>query len=149
MNSLNLGLRILNALSILKPPKFTTADDFAAIHEPDHAESAYILKSAEPQDNVLNRWSRDKHIDLVNIIGEPLAGITTRSRIRDSDAASTHECLYVNFLSKMEPKKLTNALEKEGWVLAMTEELNQFERNKVWTLVPKPYGKTIIGCQNQ
>ncbi|GKF87225.1 retrovirus-related pol polyprotein from transposon TNT 1-94, partial [Tanacetum coccineum] len=163
-----------NSVTFEEPPKFTTADDFAAIHEPDHAESADILESAEPQDNVLSesindnqpapvispstevipqnlvpqdRWSRDKHIDLVNIIGEPLAGITTRSRIRDSDAASTHECLYVNFLSKMEPKKLTNALEKEGWVLAMTEELNQFERNKVWTLVPKPYGKTIIGLK--
>ncbi|GKA51325.1 retrovirus-related pol polyprotein from transposon TNT 1-94 [Tanacetum coccineum] len=29
----------------------------------------------------------------------------------------------------------------------MQEELNQFERNKVWTLVPKPYGKTIIGTK--
>ncbi|GJX51481.1 retrovirus-related pol polyprotein from transposon TNT 1-94 [Tanacetum coccineum] len=25
--------------------------------------------------------------------------------------------------------------------------MNQFERNKVWTLVPKPYGKTIIGLK--
>ncbi|GKB97369.1 retrovirus-related pol polyprotein from transposon TNT 1-94, partial [Tanacetum coccineum] len=29
----------------------------------------------------------------------------------------------------------------------MQEELNQFERNKVWTLVPKPHGKTIIGTK--
>ncbi|GJU88977.1 retrovirus-related pol polyprotein from transposon TNT 1-94, partial [Tanacetum coccineum] len=47
----------------------------------------------------------------------------------------------------IEPKKLIKALEEEGWVLAMTEELNQFKRNKVWTLVPKPYGKTIIGLK--
>ncbi|GJZ26183.1 retrovirus-related pol polyprotein from transposon TNT 1-94, partial [Tanacetum coccineum] len=92
--------------------EFTIADDLAAIHEPDHAESVDILESAEPQDNVLSestsddqpasvispsakvilqnpapqdRWSREKHIKLVNIIGEPLAGITTRSKIRDSD----------------------------------------------------------------
>nr|GFC26844.1 retrovirus-related Pol polyprotein from transposon TNT 1-94 [Tanacetum cinerariifolium] len=50
---------------------------------------------------------------------------------------------YVSVL-EIEPKNLTEALEEEGWVLAMTEELNQFERNKVWTLVPNPYGKTII-----
>ena len=31
------------------------------------------------------------------------------------------------------------------WVLAMQEELNQFERNKVWTLVPKPKHHPIIG----
>nr|GEU51681.1 retrovirus-related Pol polyprotein from transposon TNT 1-94 [Tanacetum cinerariifolium] len=93
----------------------------------------------------LDRWSREKHIELANIIGEPLAGITTRSRIRDSEAALAHKCLYVNFLIKIEPKKLIEALEEEEWVLAITEELNQFEKNKVWTLVIKPYGKAIIG----
>nr|GEU34431.1 hypothetical protein [Tanacetum cinerariifolium] len=30
----------------------------------------------------------------------------------------------------MEPKKLNEALEEEGWIIAMPEELNQFERNK-------------------
>ncbi|GJW98641.1 retrovirus-related pol polyprotein from transposon TNT 1-94 [Tanacetum coccineum] len=53
----------------------------------------------------------------------------------------------------MEPKKLIKALEEEGWIIAMQEELNQFERNKVWTLVPKPHGKTIIRtkwiCKNK
>ncbi|GKB39538.1 retrovirus-related pol polyprotein from transposon TNT 1-94 [Tanacetum coccineum] len=29
----------------------------------------------------------------------------------------------------------------------MQEELNQFYRNKVWTLVPLPYGKTAIGSK--
>ncbi|GJS03182.1 retrovirus-related pol polyprotein from transposon TNT 1-94 [Tanacetum coccineum] len=116
---------------IEEPSEFTIADDLAALHEPDHAELADILESAEPQDNVLNRWSRDKYIELVNIIGEPLAGITTRSRIRDSDAASAHECLYVNFLFEYEPNKLIEALEEERWVIAMQEELNQFERNKI------------------
>ncbi|GJY24476.1 retrovirus-related pol polyprotein from transposon TNT 1-94, partial [Tanacetum coccineum] len=65
-----------------------------------------------------------------NIIGELITGVTTRSRIRDSEATPVHKCLYVNFLSKIEPKKLTEALEEEGWIIAMQEELNQFERNK-------------------
>ncbi|GKD88270.1 retrovirus-related pol polyprotein from transposon TNT 1-94 [Tanacetum coccineum] len=157
MQSTSMKIAILptiqNSVTSKEPPKFTIADDFVAIHKPDHAESADILEFVEPQDNVLNlipqdRWSRDTHINLVNIVSELLAGITTRSRIRDSDAASAHECLYVNFLSEIKPKRLTKALEEEGWVLAMTEELNQFKRNKVWPLVPKPYGKTIIGCRN-
>ncbi|GKC51010.1 retrovirus-related pol polyprotein from transposon TNT 1-94 [Tanacetum coccineum] len=62
--------------------------------------------------------------------------------VRDSEAASTRECLYVKFLLEIKPKWLIEAMEEEGWVLV--EELNHFERNKVWTLVPKPYGKTII-----
>ncbi|GJR75382.1 retrovirus-related pol polyprotein from transposon TNT 1-94 [Tanacetum coccineum] len=69
-----------------------------------------------PQD----RWSQDKHIELVNII---------------------------DFLSEEEPKKVSKALKHPGWVDAMQDELNQFARNKVWTLVPAPYGKTIIGSK--
>nr|GEW75275.1 retrovirus-related Pol polyprotein from transposon TNT 1-94 [Tanacetum cinerariifolium] len=57
--------------------------------------------------------------------------ITTRSRIRDSDAPSASKCLYVNFFFEMEPKKLIEALEEERWIIAMQEELNQFERNKL------------------
>ncbi|GJW92706.1 retrovirus-related pol polyprotein from transposon TNT 1-94 [Tanacetum coccineum] len=76
----------------------------------------------------------------------PWRGVTytTRSRVRDFEATSAHECLYINFLSEIEPKRLNEAIKEEGWVIAMQEELNQFERNKVWTLVPVPYGKTII-----
>nr|GEU88152.1 putative ribonuclease H-like domain-containing protein [Tanacetum cinerariifolium] len=42
--------------------------------------------------------------------------------------------------STEEPKKLIEAIEEEGWIIAIKEELNQFERNKFWTLVPRPYG---------
>nr|GEW17016.1 retrovirus-related Pol polyprotein from transposon TNT 1-94 [Tanacetum cinerariifolium] len=125
------------------------------LSEPNQHESGENLKHAEFQTSILNkqttgasptpltlskttnsfvpqdRWSRDKHRELVNIIGEPLDGVTTRSKIRDSKAASAHECLYVNFFSQIETKRLIEALEEEGWIIAMQEELNQFERNKV------------------
>ncbi|GJZ54838.1 retrovirus-related pol polyprotein from transposon TNT 1-94 [Tanacetum coccineum] len=39
----------------------------------------------------------------------------------DSEAASAHECLYVNFLSEIELKRVIEALEEEGWVIAMQE----------------------------
>ena len=38
----------------------------------------------------------------------------------------------------MEPKNIEEALKDEFWIEAMQEELNQFERNKVWTLVKRP-----------
>jgi hypothetical protein len=38
----------------------------------------------------------------------------------------------------MEPVKVDKALEDEDWVMAMQEELNNFERNQVWTLVERP-----------
>ena len=35
----------------------------------------------------------------------------------------------------------------EFWLLAMTKELNQFTRNDVWDLVPRPANQNIIGTR--
>ena len=51
------------------------------------------------------------------------------------------------FVSQVEPSRIDDALEDEHWILAMQEELNKFERNKVWKLVPRPSNKTIIGTK--
>nr|GFC91044.1 uncharacterized mitochondrial protein AtMg00820-like [Tanacetum cinerariifolium] len=36
------------------------------------------------------------------------------------------------------------ALKDADWVSAMQEELDQFARLKVWRLVPRPEGKSVI-----
>ncbi|GJT13069.1 retrovirus-related pol polyprotein from transposon TNT 1-94 [Tanacetum coccineum] len=59
------------------------------------------MASLAPQD----KWSQDKHIELVNIIGNLGAGMLTRAMAKELSAASAHECLFVDFLSKEEPKK--------------------------------------------
>ncbi|GKA19589.1 retrovirus-related pol polyprotein from transposon TNT 1-94 [Tanacetum coccineum] len=73
----------------------------------------------------------------------------TRAMAKQLSASSAHECLFVDFLYEEEPKKVSEALKHPGWVDAMQDELNQFSRNKVWTLVPAPYGKTIISSKWQ
>ncbi|GJY91143.1 retrovirus-related pol polyprotein from transposon TNT 1-94 [Tanacetum coccineum] len=88
-----------------------------------------------PQD----RWSLDKHIELVNIISNPGAGMLTRAMAKQLSVASAHECLFVDFLCEEEPKKVFEVLNHPGWVDAMQDELNQLARNKVWTLVTTPY----------
>nr|GEZ42956.1 retrovirus-related Pol polyprotein from transposon TNT 1-94 [Tanacetum cinerariifolium] len=93
-----------------------------------------------PQD----RWSKDKHNKIVNIISNPEAGMLTRAMAKELSAASAYECLFVDFLSEEEPKKVSEALKHLGWVDSMQKELNQFARNKVWTLVPAPYVKTLM-----
>nr|GEU99873.1 hypothetical protein [Tanacetum cinerariifolium] len=93
------------------------------------------MVSLAPQD----KWSQDKHIELVYIIGDPGAGMLTRVMAKELSVASAHEYLFVEFLSEKEPKKVSKALKHLVWVDAMQEELNQFGRNKVWTLVPVPY----------
>ena len=49
----------------------------------------------------------------------------------------------------IEPTKVGEALTDDGWILAMQDELNQFKRNDVWDLIPKPNTKTLLepnGC---
>jgi len=53
----------------------------------------------------------------------------------------------IGLLSVIEPAIVDKALSDDGWILAMQEELNQFQRNDVWDLVSKPPQKNIIGTK--
>ena len=57
------------------------------------------------------------------------------------------------FYNRKNQKKLKMLFIDLDWVLAMQEELNQFERNKVWKLVPRPKRKNCyrnkMGIQKQ
>ncbi|GJU66928.1 retrovirus-related pol polyprotein from transposon TNT 1-94 [Tanacetum coccineum] len=71
-----------------------------------------------------NRWSRDQHIKLLNIIGDPSEGMLTRSMVAKLTAISASECLFADFLFKIEPKKVSEALKHPGWIDVVQEELN-------------------------
>jgi len=53
----------------------------------------------------------------------------------------------IGLISMIEPTTVDETLSDDGWILAMQEELNQFQRNDVWDLVPKPSQKNIIGTK--
>ncbi|KAK8623109.1 hypothetical protein V6N13_118002 [Hibiscus sabdariffa] len=74
------------------------------------------------------------------ILGDPSKGVTTRSSLRNT-------CNFVAFISCIEPKNINEALNDDYWILAMQDELNQFERSKVWTLVERPNDKSTIGTK--
>ncbi|XP_024963218.1 uncharacterized protein LOC112503413 [Cynara cardunculus var. scolymus] len=61
--------------------------------------------------------------------------------------ATTNECMFVNFLSAIVPKKPSDAMRDLDWINAMQNELREFERNQVWRLVPRPKDKSIIGTK--
>jgi hypothetical protein len=46
----------------------------------------------------------------------------------------------------LEPLKVEDALGDADWVIAMQEELNNFTRNEVWELVPRPK-QNVIGTK--
>ena len=50
-------------------------------------------------------------------------------------------------LAEFEPRSVKDALDNESWIEAMNEEIEQIERNKTWTLVPRPKDKNVIGTK--
>ena len=56
-------------------------------------------------------------------------------------------CAFSAYVSLIEPKNLKEALSDPDWISAMQEELNQFERTRVWNLVPKPQNRTVVGTR--
>ncbi|KAK1649922.1 hypothetical protein QYE76_067727 [Lolium multiflorum] len=75
------------------------------------------------------------------VLGDLRASVTTRRQLANF---SNHHA----YISLVEPKKVFEALEDSDWLEAMHEELNNFKRNKVWTLVEKPKEcRNVIGTK--
>jgi hypothetical protein len=62
---------------------------------------------------------------------------------------STHLSCFTNrlFVALFEPRDIGHALSDSSWVNAMHEELENFERNQVWTLVKPPHDVNVIGTK--
>nr|GEW43793.1 hypothetical protein [Tanacetum cinerariifolium] len=62
------------------------------------------------------------------------------------DSSNVHTIYqpYSHEKNAIEPAIVVEALTDADWVSTMQEELDQFERLKVWRLVPRPEGKIII-----
>jgi len=63
-----------------------------------------------------------------NIIGQINKGVSTRTYV-------SNYYKHMAFVSHIEPKSVGEALKDGSWIGVMQEELNQFTRNEVWTLL--------------
>jgi len=88
-------------------------------------KNTFKYKSSHPEDQ---------------IIGNKESPRRTRSYFRQ-------EWSMIGLLSVIEPTTVDEALSDDRCIVAMQEELNQFQRNDVWDLVPKPQQKNIIGTK--
>ncbi|KAL8259939.1 hypothetical protein R6Q59_027892 [Mikania micrantha] len=103
--------------------------------------------------------SINKNHPVENIIGPLSEGVLTRRRsipaqnalpestVSRSQSGPINSCLYSCFISQVEPKNVKMALKESSWVEAIKEELMQFQKLKVWNMVPLPKGKLPIGTR--
>ncbi|KAG5562829.1 hypothetical protein RHGRI_005526 [Rhododendron griersonianum] len=121
-----------------------------AVEENSSEEDTDISKEEERKDDEQDCESHDEPLNPTarvklnhptsQVIGNVADPMKTRKQLRD-------EVSYVCYVSLVEPKNIKEALIDECWVDAMHEELNQFERNNVWELVPRPPHTNIIGTK--
>ncbi|GJX89365.1 retrovirus-related pol polyprotein from transposon TNT 1-94 [Tanacetum coccineum] len=92
----------------------SSSDSIHTIVQPDHQISEHNSK-----------WTKDHPLE--NIIGELARPVSTRLQLHEQALF----CYY-------------NALTQSCWIEEMQEELNEFERLKVWELVPRPDKVMVI-----
>jgi len=80
------------------------------------------------------------NLSLDNFIGQAQKGVSTRRSLN-------HFCEHMAFVSQVEPKTVTETLENSNWINAMHEEMNQFGKNEVWTLIPRLKKMNVIGTK--
>nr|GEY95398.1 hypothetical protein [Tanacetum cinerariifolium] len=104
-------------------------DASTSFHDPSNVHTFYQPYPHE------KKWTKDH--PLHKIIGNPKSSVRTIGQLANS-------CLFSCLLSSIEPANGAKALRDADWVSAMQDELDQFAKLKVWRLVPRPEGKTII-----
>ncbi|GKA17701.1 putative ribonuclease H-like domain-containing protein [Tanacetum coccineum] len=105
----------------------SSTDIIHTIVHPDHQISEHNSK-----------WTKDHPLE--NIIGELARPVSTRLQLHEQALF----CYYDAFLTAVEPKTYKDALTQSCWIEAMQEELNEFERLRVWELVPRPDKVMVI-----
>jgi hypothetical protein len=74
-----------------------------------------------------------------NILDDIKKGVTTRSHV-----VTFYQ--HYSFVSSLKPFNIEDALCEPDWVVVMQEELNNFKRNEVWSLIKRPK-QNIVGIK--
>jgi hypothetical protein len=117
-----------------EPPQEEGNDQGGDAHDQDKEDEQV---SRQPHRRVHQAIQRDHPVN--TILGDIQKGVTTRSRV-------AHFCEHYSFVSSIEPHRVEEELQDSDWVVAMQEELNNFTRNEVWHLVPRP-NQNVVGTK--
>jgi hypothetical protein len=93
--------------------------------------------------NIMKMKIKKRHLKRRAMIKGEMLMIKTRKTNRSRVA---HFCEHYSFVSSIEPYRVEDTLRDSDWVLAMQEELNNFMRNEVWHLVPRP-NQNVVGTK--
>jgi hypothetical protein len=120
-----------------EPPQEEDMDQGGDEDDQDKEDAQEIRDQRPPHPRVHQAIQQDHPVN--SILGDIHKGVTTRSRV-------AHLCEHYSFVSSIEPYGVEDALRDPDWVVAMQEELNNFTRNEVCHLVPRP-NQNVVGTK--
>jgi hypothetical protein len=120
-----------------EPPQEEDNDQGGDNNDQDKEDDRGVQDQRPPHPRVHQAIQRDHPVNSIH--GDIHKGVITRSRV-------AHFCEHYSFVSSIEPYRVEDALRDSDWVLAMQEEFNNFTRNKVWHLVPRP-NQNVVGTK--
>ena len=103
------------------------------------ATNSSIVKESVVNARLPKEWKTPRDLTLDNVISKIEKGVSKRNSLNNF-------CKTMAFVSQVKPKNLEEALQDSNWI-AMQEELNQFEHNEVWSLVPRTHEMNIVGTK--
>ncbi|KAL8115046.1 hypothetical protein AgCh_021755 [Apium graveolens] len=156
--------------SILKPYHLLHIDLFAPVNvmliakksNPDITQSAEVPQNSENSSNSEAYVGGEQHdsypeTTTSDSTQETSVEISSDSSSSNSDESNTNNngntesggASGNNQRNNREfmDQKVEEALQDAYWVTAMQEELNEYERNKVWILVLRPKNRSVVGTK--
>nr|CAH66560.1 OSIGBa0113K06.6 [Oryza sativa] len=137
----NMSFGDVKPIEVEDKPSTSTQDEPSTFATPSQAQVEVEEEKAQDPPippRIHTTLSKDHPID--QVLGDISKGVQTLSRVASI-------CEHYSFVSCLEPKHVDEALCDPDWMNAMHEELNNFARNKVWTLVERPRDHNVIGTK--
>jgi hypothetical protein len=127
-------------------PEFVPAFTLEAVAPQATTSSTAAVEASWVEEEIISEMEAPSHIQNAHppqqIIGNLNDRVTRSSR-------SAHLTYFTNtlFVALFEPRDVGHALSNLSWINAMHEELENFERNQVWTLIVPPKDVNVIGTK--
>lgn len=106
----------------------------------DHAPTTVVAPPSEDVQNIEASSEPSAPLRIQRVHPPELMIGDIHERVTRSKFTSPDSHAHSAFVASFEPNDVSYALSDESWINAMHEELENFERNKVWTLVEPPHG---------
>ncbi|KAL8115526.1 hypothetical protein AgCh_022141 [Apium graveolens] len=124
------------------PTSFCDSDE----EDEDNSQQMMNEETNEQENHENRSSSHTPEFDSKNSGREREEESTSHTNNEENDEGTSQQN-HTGKYERIEPKKIEEALIDPDWISALQEELNQFERNKVWELVPAPKNRSVIGTK--